>query len=580
MYSSFLQNRIKIQKEVLRLFMITACTLALCAALLLRLHFGLQLALYLLLLAACIRRLQDGLLALSSFAPSVDTLLLLCALAALLEGVAAVTDTPYFAYAALSLAARELGGTIGKRLFGSTVYRLSATDRICRAAVSAALFLFALTMTVRLALGAGFARAAESAAAVLIVSCPAGIGGILPLVNLFAAKCAERYGVLLQNPAALLKLGRVRTLIIGQPAVVYTAEPSLYDVYAVDADKPALLATAAAIEQCASHPFADAIVLAAAKLDLPLPRVTDFAEFRGKGVRATVASDAYFLGNKKLFREQGIPLPDAVRRADLGGRLPLYAAKNGCFCGMLLLENAKKPDVSFAAEALRAIGVRTYLRAKGGAILLDGDTEKVLQEPKNNATIKTMIYCGEAEKSTGACCTAACAGKCDVLLPRRDLYSAYVALLLGKKAGGVLFCNLLLTLLGSTVSLLLASGVLSLPFDTSRIPDTALWIAAWTLAANVLNSMRLRSFAPPPYTPSEEDVMFGKVHYTMHIEGMSCTHCSARVKTALESLRGTSAEISLEEKVARVKCPASLRAEALTKAVTDAGYTVLSCERV
>ena len=74
--------------------------------------------------------------------------------------------------------------------------------------------------------------------------------------------------------------------------------------------------------------------------------------------------------------------------------------------------------------------------------------------------------------------------------------------------------------------------------------------------------------------------MFGKVHYTMKIDGMSCTHCSARVKTALETLRGTSAEISLDEKTARVKCPASLGAEALTKAVTEAGYTVLSCERV
>ena len=74
--------------------------------------------------------------------------------------------------------------------------------------------------------------------------------------------------------------------------------------------------------------------------------------------------------------------------------------------------------------------------------------------------------------------------------------------------------------------------------------------------------------------------MFGKVHYTMQINGMSCAHCSARVKTALESLRGTSAQISLEEKCARVKCPASLDAETLTKAVTAAGYTVLSCERV
>ena len=74
--------------------------------------------------------------------------------------------------------------------------------------------------------------------------------------------------------------------------------------------------------------------------------------------------------------------------------------------------------------------------------------------------------------------------------------------------------------------------------------------------------------------------MFGKVSYTMQIEGMSCAHCSARVKAALEALRGVSAEISLEEKTARVRCPASLSAEKLADAVTAAGYTVVATERV
>ena len=66
----------------------------------------------------------------------------------------------------------------------------------------------------------------------------------------------------------------------------------------------------------------------------------------------------------------------------------------------------------------------------------------------------------------------------------------------------------------------------------------------------------------------------------MKINGMSCTHCSARVKTALESLRGVSAKVSLEEKTAHIKCPASTTAETLEKAVTDVGFTVVSTERV
>ena len=119
-----------------------------------------------------------------------------------------------------------------------------------------------------------------------------------------------------------------------------------------------------------------------------------------------------------------------------------------------------------------------------------------------------------------------------------------------------------------------------MPFDSARTPALVLALSVGTIIAMLLHSLRLCRVTPPCFTPLEEDDMFGKIQYTMKIDGMSCAHCSARVKTALESLRGISAQISLEEKTARVKCPMSTDAQTLVAAVTDAGYTVLSCERV
>ncbi|MBQ9133846.1 MAG: cation transporter [Clostridia bacterium] len=577
MNGTILQDKFKMSKKGLRLAASAACTLALIAALFLHLHAALQLFLFLIVLALHLERLHSGLDALSAFAPNAHTLVLLSALAALLHGIASATEAPYYAYAAVTITLVKLGDAILERLFG-TARDPHTSRRFCRIVTSAALLAFVLTLTVRLARGEGILRALDSAAAALIVSCPAVIGIILPLANFFGAKVCAKNNILLCRADTLEKLGSVNTLVVGSSSVVYAAEPSLYDLYAVDADKAALLAVAAAIEQRASHPFAEAIILAAAKLELPMPHVTEFAEFRGKGVCAAVGGEKYFLGNRKLFREQGIPLPDAVRTADLGGYLPLYAAKNGAFCGMLLLGNTEKADVPFAVEALRSFGIKTFLRVKGGVILLDGEREKVLQEPKNNATIKKMLY-GSTAEGEDALCIAGIAGHADVLLPRGGLYDAYCALLFGRKARGVLLVNLLAALCGSMLCLAFATGLFD-PLGVTLTPVLALAAVAVTVAAMLLNSMRLRSFTPPPLIRSEDDDMFGKVHYTMQINGMSCAHCSARVKTALESLRGTSAQISLEEKCARVKCPASLDAETLTKAVTEAGYTVLSCERV
>ena len=74
--------------------------------------------------------------------------------------------------------------------------------------------------------------------------------------------------------------------------------------------------------------------------------------------------------------------------------------------------------------------------------------------------------------------------------------------------------------------------------------------------------------------------MFGKVNYTIHVEGMSCSHCAAHVKTALEAIRGVSADVVLDEKIAHVKCPSALDEKQLVDVVTDAGFTVASIARV
>ena len=61
---------------------------------------------------------------------------------------------------------------------------------------------------------------------------------------------------------------------------------------------------------------------------------------------------------------------------------------------------------------------------------------------------------------------------------------------------------------------------------------------------------------------------------TIKIEGMMCAHCSGRVEKALNDLPGVTATVDLEAGTATVRGGAD--DAALTKAVTDAGCTVVS----
>ena len=70
-----------------------------------------------------------------------------------------------------------------------------------------------------------------------------------------------------------------------------------------------------------------------------------------------------------------------------------------------------------------------------------------------------------------------------------------------------------------------------------------------------------------------------KSHYPyeakLAIDGMSCNNCVRNVENALNALDGTWASVSLEDNMATVLLKNPPDIEKLSKAVADAGYTVL-----
>ena len=63
---------------------------------------------------------------------------------------------------------------------------------------------------------------------------------------------------------------------------------------------------------------------------------------------------------------------------------------------------------------------------------------------------------------------------------------------------------------------------------------------------------------------------------TFTVTGMSCQHCSGRVKTALEALPNVkAAEVNLKKQRATVKSDVEIADSILKAAVTDAGYEAI-----
>ena len=67
---------------------------------------------------------------------------------------------------------------------------------------------------------------------------------------------------------------------------------------------------------------------------------------------------------------------------------------------------------------------------------------------------------------------------------------------------------------------------------------------------------------------------------TVTIEGMMCAHCQMHVQKALAAVDGVQeVAVDLEKKQAEVSLTKEVADAALMNAVTEAGYTPLSCAR-
>lgn len=518
-----------------------------------------QLLLFLLILPAAWPTLKSGACAMFAMRPDAAALLCTAATAALADAALLAVRVALAADRGEGMLASRLAAESPLPLLGAalTAAALAARRRelqtlrlVMRASRIILPCMAALAVGIggmELLRGVGGAQAAHAALLTLSMSAPTALLLAAPLL----AFAAEKRTAVPLSCAAWEEIGTATAFDLDE-AALREAALSLDDLYAPGGNKPALLATAAALADGAAHPYAAALQDAAAHLGLRLPRAAHRLAL-ADGFGGTVHRRTW------RFVADGAAAPELIRRTDFGGRQALYAFADGTFRGVLLFAKQFCPAAIAAQDSLRAEGLA--VAADGEAIKARTRREKVLHVTRDGATIR--------------------------LTNADDTFSAHVPTS-AALAETILLVRHMTTAFRMAVSISAATLLLCVPLARGAVdgsdPMALAAAAAIRLAATVtvlLLSLFVRRTPPPEiHVEEERPAMFGKVNYTIHVEGMSCSHCAAHVKTALESIRGVSADVVLDEKVAHVKCPAALDEKQLAAAVTEAGYTVASIERV
>src|SRR5258707_254821 len=209
------------------------------------------------------------------------------------------------------------------------------------------------------------AHALVNAVAVLIIACPCALGLATPMSIMVAVGRGAQAGVLVRNAEALEILAKVDTLVVDKTGTLTEGKPQVVNVEVFEhavLSEDELLAVAASLEALSEHPFARAIVRAAADKKLSTARVSEFHTTAGGGAEGIVGEKTVIAGTAKFLRERGVEVPDDREMKLLApgsSAMPLvYVAIKGRVAGVIILRDQIKRSTPEAIRELRAEGMR------------------------------------------------------------------------------------------------------------------------------------------------------------------------------------------------------------------------------
>ena len=206
----------------------------------------------------------------------------------------------------------------------------------------------------------------ERALIFLVVSCPCALVVSVPLSFFGGIGGASRQGILIKGANDLETLSKVETVCFDKTGTLTEGRFAVEAVHPREISPEELLEIAAAAESYSSHPVAQSI-LQAFEGEIDKSRIAGVEELAGRGLRAEVDGETYYVGNAGLMAQIGAEFHDC----HLLGTI-IHVAHGSEYLGHIVINDRLKEDAADAIRALKALGVAR-------TVMLSGDKAAVAE---------------------------------------------------------------------------------------------------------------------------------------------------------------------------------------------------------
>jgi P-type Cu2+ transporter len=190
-----------------------------------------------------------------------------------------------------------------ERAQGSKAPIQQMADKIASIFVPVVLVIAALTFCIWYFSGnaEAFTYAFVNTITVLIIACPCAMGLATPAAIIAGVGRAAGKGILIRDGETLELMNRLNTLVIDKTGTITKGKPGVTDIYVKKGlvNEEEVRNIISSIEKRSEHPLAEAVVkFLNSKKEY---QVESFKNISGKGIRAVVKGQEYFVGNENLI---------------------------------------------------------------------------------------------------------------------------------------------------------------------------------------------------------------------------------------------------------------------------------------